>query len=438
MIRLAGLLLMLLAVAAAPIAAEDLDDLFGSSDTAEDDLFGSSSDTDDLFGGDSLVEDVVETDLALSDLLLTNDQGPVISGSYSFSISPRATWSVDDQELSWGLSGGISSRLILDARPSADTRFFLKADMAYPYTDRLLSLKELFGDFDIDDRVFFRVGKQTLNWGVGYFFSPANLLNITDIDPADAEAELEGPLSVKMNMPIGIDNLYGYVIIPEASVDLMDLAYAIKYEKVIGSSEVGIGGYYTEDQAPSLMATLSTTTFGDIMLFGEVLLRYGSDATFITGITPPSTVNLAELPDDRFYGSATAGFMFSKSFDGSDLGISLTGQYYYNGESYDGADLIAVSFINSGAHYGAANLSVSLTDELSAGVFWYGNMSDLSGMVRPVVSWTVDDTIRISLDASITYGDAGDQFTPDIPLGEMTLGHVIIPTLSISLGGAQF
>ncbi len=397
MIRLAGLLLMLLAVAVAPIAAEDLDDLFGSSDTAEEDLFGSSSDTDDLFGGDSLVEDVVETDLALSDLLLTNDQGPVISGSYSFSIAPSATWSVDDQELSWGLSGGISSRLILDVRPSADTRFFLKADMAYPYTDSLLSLKELFGDFDIDDRVFFRVGKQTLNWGVGYFFSPANLLNITDIDPADAEAELEGPLSVKMNMPIGIDNLYGYVIIPEASVDPMDLAYAIKYEKVIGSSEVGIGGYYTEDQAPSLMATLSTTTFGDIMLFGEVLLRYGSDATFIT------TGGEVNLSDDRFYGSATAGFMFSKSFDGSDLGISLTGQYYYNGESYDGA-LLAVPPAKIGAHYGAANLSVSLTDELSAGVFWYGNMSDLSGIVTPVVRWAADENISISLNAILNYG----------------------------------
>ena len=48
-----------------------------------------------------------------------------------------------------------------------------------------LALSELFADFDVDNRVFVRAGKQTVNWGVGTFFSPANLINLDEIDPED-------------------------------------------------------------------------------------------------------------------------------------------------------------------------------------------------------------------------------------------------------------
>ncbi len=445
-------LLSLVMIGLTPLTADDLDSLFGDTETTEEDISGSSDGGDALFSGGSLVEDVVETDKELSDILLTNEDVVVIGGSYSFSLAPSWAWSFADQSAVWGFSTDLRSKLYLDARPSSDTRFYAKAVITYPFTedadrlvpepepetidegrgfDDIISIKELFGDFNIDDTVFFRVGKQTLNWGVGYFFSPANLLNITQIDPMNADAELEGPVSVKMNMPIGIDNLYGYLIVPESTAEPIDLAYAAKYEKVIGGSEIGIGAYYRYDHAPAVMATLSTT-IDDVMIFGEGVVRYGSDISYSTG-----PLSFHALPDDRFYASATAGFMFSWSAEESDFGIALTGQYYFNGEGYDGNDLAALPPVLSGFHYVGANLSCTLTDELSTGVLWYGNMTDLSGMVTPSITWRPLDDIRMSLGATYSYGDPGDQFTPSIP-GFFVGGSKIIPTLKVSLGGAGF
>ena len=59
-------------------------------------------------------------------------------------------------------------------------------DVSYPFDDQggtrefdeVFHVSELFSDFQFRDTLFFRAGKQTINWGVGYFFSPADLLYI--------------------------------------------------------------------------------------------------------------------------------------------------------------------------------------------------------------------------------------------------------------------
>lgn len=284
----------------------------------------------------------------------------------------------------------------------------------------------------IADDYFFRVGKQSLNWGVGYFFSPANLLNIEQIDPSDAEADLEGPLSVKVNRPVGMDNLYGYVILPDGTDEPQDVKLAAKYEKVIGSSEVGIGAVYQYDTAPAIMATLSTSTFYDIAVFAEAVVRYGSDASYTSTSSSP-----IELDDDRLYVSGTAGFMLSDSFEENDMSYSLTAQYYYNGEGYDGDDLFANPFEQSGYHYGGAMASFSFSDDISSSVLWYGNLSDGSGIVTPSVSWSPDENVSLSFGAGYTYGEDGDQFTPG-NVGSFSITSNLVPYVSVSLGGEDF
>lgn len=437
-----------LLLAGTPLAAEDLDDLlFG--ETLEDELFGSPSEEEDLFGEDSLIQLIEESETDQTEDLLTNEDGAVITGSYSFSLQPQVIWDLEDT-FTWGLSANLSSELTLDARPTSETRFFANAEISYPFTvdeeltdsdlapneednvivtsrsfDDIIHITEMFGDFIIGDDYFFRVGKQSLNWGVGYFFSPANLLNVEQIDPEDADADLEGPLSVKLNRPVGMDNLYGYVIIPDGAEEPQDVKLAAKYEKVIGSSEVGIGAVYQYGSAPALMATLSTSTIYDISVFAEGVVKYGSDATYTS-----STFSTIELDDDRLYASGTAGFLLSDSLEDSDMSYSLTGQYYYNGEGYDGDDLFANPFERSGFHYGGAIASFSFNGDVSTSVLWYGNLGDGSGIVTPSISWSPDENISLALGAGYTYGDDD---------GQMSLGGSrLAPYIAVSLGGEDF
>ena len=330
MSRRFGALFLALALVLLPVAADvDEDALFGSS--AEDDMFSDSS---------PLIEEVSQTSLALEDLLLSNEAGVLIGGSFGFSLKPEWSRNLSTGVDSWGVSSAINSQLFFDARPDTRLRIYGKFDLAYPYdTDNgFLSIKELFSDFSYKDKLFFRVGKQTINWGVGYFFSPADLLNLSEINPTDADAQLDGPLSVKMNMPMGVDNLYGYVVIPDdqSDLDMTDLAYAVKYEKVIGGSEFGFGAYYRKDQPPSAMLTMSSG-IGEVAIFGEAVVSYGSDRKFwvVGGFEP------VENPDDRLYFQGTVGARFSWMDDDSDLGVSFAGQYYYNGEGYGGDGVLS-------------------------------------------------------------------------------------------------
>ncbi|MCF7954085.1 MAG: hypothetical protein K9K78_08420, partial [Spirochaetales bacterium] len=140
---------LLLALALSPLAADDdleaelfgggssssddmlsEEDMFGeSTDSAdafadEESLFGaagddsssqvSGSDEDALFSG-SLVSEAEETDLALDELLLVNEDGVVIGGSFSFSLTPGWNWYLDAGENEGILSYSLKSKLFFDA-----------------------------------------------------------------------------------------------------------------------------------------------------------------------------------------------------------------------------------------------------------------------------------------------------------------------------------
>ena len=433
LMKKAFILLILITLVTSVLWAND--DLFG----VESDLFGGDGDDlDSLFGDDSsLVADVVETDIVLDELLLTNESGVVIGGNYAFSITPGWAWNLEANTNRGSFSTNLQSEIYFDARPNTDIRVYGDARISYPFEtaeddsrgfDDIVAIGELFSDFTINDTIFIRAGKQTINWGVGYFFSPADLLNLAEIDPSDPDADLEGPVSVMINAPIEVDNFYGYLIVPENTEDITDLAGAVKYEKVVGGTEIGIGGYYRDGQPPAGMLTVSTN-IADISVFGEGVIQYGSDKGYLTGSLP--TPVIYENPDDVWYVSGTVGTMFSLSSDESDLGLSFVGQYFYNGEGYSGDDLIATPGGKSGLHYAAANLSVTLTDTISSRVFWYGNLSDGSGFVNPSLAWKPADYMGINVGLNYNYGGVdGGEFAP--------FGDMLSASLSLSFGGTGF
>ena len=396
--------LMILILLISPVFAETVDEaeLFGSS---EDDLFGSSGSDDDLFGGsDDLLTDIENSETDMGSAMLTNEQPVVIGGSYSFSLTPGWGWKFDESDDIGAISANLSSRLYFDARPNESIRVYGKAVLSYPFEETttrsfsdILSVQELFSDFTVGDDLFVRVGKQNLNWGVGYFFSPANLLNISSIDPLDPEAELTGPVSIKMNKPVGIDNIYGYVIIPSANVALDGLKYAAKYEKVIGNSEIGLGGLYTYGDDPIVMSTLSTS-IGDVALFAE------------------GTASFAAIDDVEF--AATAGGRYSWSAPESDLSLNLAGQYYYD-----------QSLPTDFRHNTMANVSLGINSDLSVGVSWLNSAVKL---VQPTITWSPFEYMNIQLAGIYLYGDVNTF------MGEVIMGDALGATVKVTLGNTSF
>ena len=70
---------------------------------------------------------------------------------------------------------------------------------------------EIFLDFNLYNKVYFRFGKQVLAWGTGYFFSPSDLINVEKKTIEDMEKS-KGNLGLKIHVPKGTDkNFYSYI-----------------------------------------------------------------------------------------------------------------------------------------------------------------------------------------------------------------------------------
>jgi hypothetical protein len=428
----------------------------GSAAWAQDTGSGSVStgttgtDLDSLFGGDVVESPAPATAAPVDPIsaLLSGDKFK-IGGSFSGALNASATWS--DY---WGgttpflepdstaLAATLKSTLYFDARPDDNFRVYGSVKSAWPFStlSATASIFELFADFNLNDKAFFRFGKSTVKWGVGYFWSPADVINPEPINLMDATAQREGPVNFRVNIPMfgTQNNFYMYTIIDEKNVTFSTTALAAKAEFLVGPWELGIGGYYRYDTAERGMLTL-TGPIGNFDVFGEAMLSRGSAKTFVTNIatTPPYTISYSKTANNRenLYFSASTGFMFSNQKDN----FSVVGQYYYNGEGYTNADrkaLIAdaetaiaavagnpaASAIlkaalpalaaGSGQHYAALSISKSklFADDLSASIIAVGNLSDLSAILKPTFSWAVNDYFKLSLSPLFVVGASDSEY----------------------------
>lgn len=423
---------------------------------------------DSLFGGEEVVEEAPaqpSSDAAKKNPVtaaLKSDKVRV-GGSFSGSKTPSATWAdfwdgdvaLNDDTTSLGTS--LKSTLFFDARPSEDLRVYGSVKAAYPFSTETadgvlvpnLSIFELFADFNLNDKVYFRMGKSTVKWGVGYFWSPADVINLEPINVLDAEAQREGPINFRINVPIAgtQNNLYFYTILDSEDVDFDTTALAAKAEFLLGNYEVGLGAYYRYDTAERAMLTL-TGPLGDFDIFGEAMVSRGSAKTFVTSIAPNGTISKRTNDDirDSLFFSASAGFLYSNSNEN----LTIVGQYYYNGEGYSPADretLVDDAYIaiaqnpassaqlfaslsslisGSGQHYAALMLSkgeLLSIEDLSASVIAMANLSDLSGLVKPSLSWSVTDNFKLTLSPMFLFGPTGSgEFSMAGDLVNLSLG----------------
>lgn len=421
----------------------------------EDDSFGADPFGDELFGEamfddtDSLVSQAQETGVDNSAELLTQDRvklGGALKLEVQATTEPE-TWEAGSAaEVDPAVD--LELDLYVDARPAETLRIYAKGSLAYPFAEASdYKIKEAFADIEPVQGTYVRAGLQTLNWGVGYFFSPANLLDLAKVDPEDPEARLPGRLAIRAQVPVGLDNFYAYALLDQAA-EGGPVGLAGKLELVLGSVELGLGGLWQPDAPQAAMATL-TGRLGDFDLFGEAALRWNDDKVFvIADALHPSGIS-TETREEALFVLGTAGFTWSWKDELGRLGVALRGQYYYNGLGYDEQSLVSDNqeaikplvltgilamedLMERGRHYGAATLGLSDIGGSDAGasIFWLGNLVEGSGKLSLGTSYDGLENMRLSLGYTIFYGTAGSEFTG--------AGQTSSINLKLSLTGLTF
>ena len=339
-----------------------------------------------------------------------------------------------------------------------------------------ITVFELFSDYTWRDTLFFRFGRHTIKWGTGYFFSPADVLNLTALDAEDPTADRLGPVSLRAVYPFGLTgNAYLYLI-TNTGAGVRDVAVAPRVDFAVGRGEIGLGAYYQRALAPRLVV-LSTASIGEVDVFSEAVLLWGSDRVFVSpanGGNEELVLETYEVDDRPFY-QATAGARYLREWE-RGVSTAVIAQYFYNGEGYDGsvpgllpaaAELLLNPTLNAdyrapndrpedyeppptlgfsdlanwGRHYGAITASVSdlFAQGLTLSTLGLVNLSDRSGVLIPSIRHQFLERFSLSLSARFTFGPEDGEFTNPAALfagGEATPTFGL--TLTLSTPGGAF
>lgn len=461
-----------------------------NSSDLENDLFGGDEDT--LISADEARSDSksnlkFKADLEKASLSLESKKLR-IGGSLSSSMGINYAWvdpysKKDDYLKSFKDGKGtfnttLNGSLFFDARPNEDLKLYGKFLFGFPFEKSLsgaltvpknsfgplppndiilpigvngaanIKIQELYTDFSAKDIAFFRFGKHAVKWGTGYFYSPADVINISRIDPQDPTADREGGISLRTHIiiPKTQHNIWLYMLPPGQGEDF-DPKYtagAAKGEFVVGNWELGFGGWYKYEKAPRLITTVSGSIAGKVAVFGEGVFAWGSDYTYYKADMSSYTEK-----NKPFFQATLGG-----SYSNADTNTTIALQYFYNGFGYSNTD-VSTSILekaedpvslsdasfrkklqnvlamgNRGQHYIALNISQNKlgTDKLSLNLFQQFAISELEGFSKLTLNWKIYKFASMSTGPSFSY-----PLSPN----SKTKGQIGY-SLSFRLGGGTF
>jgi len=451
----------LFASGALSIGAQDAAAPAASSPGSEDDMFGSPETVTQA--------NQSSKEAAGTSEFLKYDQtkvGGTITGKIGFSSiwSPAYDGSSKLFKPSdYYLSPDLEGKVTLVAKPLTDFGVNMDFRTSWPFTTTAkdsngdtytapnISVWSLYSKFNWQDKVYFSFGKQPLSWGVskGYFQPADDIFAVSAaIDPTNTGAEREGPVSLKTTIPLGVtNNLYFYAGLPSAgggssspllqsttsatsltNIDPADARLAVKGEFGFGNTEAALAAFYAYNDYPRLLA-MGTTGIGSWNIYGEGVLKYGSERYFISETTPtwPNPLGLVGSQESgKLYFTGTLGCYYTDS----DNRVTIMAAYMYNGEAQRGVDyqqalsyyMIASNTANwdrskFGTHYAFASFSKGNIfhdklgiDKLSASLIAIADLSDLSGYIMPSLTWTFFDYMSLQTGATINFGQAGDEY----------------------------
>jgi len=407
--------------------------------------------TDDL---DALFEDPESAVVAEAAVVedpeadILNDEGSFVwAGDFTGSTTLRAGYgdlvpSADEladprEQLALDFGG----RLWFDARPDRKYRVFAKFSADYPFDQaESFRLFELFSDFNWNETVFFRFGKQTAAWGLSRFYQIADPLSVGVKDPAEPAADLEGPLALKVAVPFDVNNLYLYAVVKDSylpedvqTASIQDLGLGLKADflvpvpenRLVGNGEFTVGVFGQRRLAPKAVAGFSTG-IGDWQVFTDQVLSWGLDSYRL--VDDGSTT---EKPDTGLFWSATLGAMYVNN----DWHWTVYGEYLFSAAASDDPEYLekwttryadenpdqfglpatgltpTLAYTDLFGYLSRHNSALSLawselpgTDKLAIDLLWLQNWVDWSGMVTPQLTFKPFDHCSIQIGVSLVWG----------------------------------
>jgi len=498
-----------------PLRAEDSADfsdeaLFGSS-TDDADFFGSGD--DDFFMDDGIdeLESTKEDSTGLTKGVLFEAGSIRVGGSFDMGLNTYTTLYDKESDRTFGeqishsgLSPNANATLSIDARPTQTLRMYTKFGIKYPYKDSVafsgglgsgtatppdpsvladfdsfrdfllanssavtegnlgasitnwLFLKELFTDFSIADRFFFRFGLHTVSWGTGIFFSPvSDMINTSSIDPEHTDAQVNGSLNLRTQITFpGTQTCLWLYVVPESKANTPDTssiseddslseymndtafpyslkktAFAAKGEFVVGGWEIGGGIFYKLHNAPRIMATASGSIInGKVGVFGEAVLRYGSDKEW-------NEDESWSGKDLIFQGTVGAMYIWNEPK------ITFMAQYFFDGNKDDHEYSTKGSSIAATVNFGKIG-TTDLTANLF-GLFYLGkeNVTTITDAAQLISTGTTFMPYAGIVSASLSYKPislVSLSGGPYITWLSMSEAPVIGLKLGVTLGGGKF
>ncbi|MBN1757996.1 MAG: hypothetical protein JW863_06755 [Chitinispirillaceae bacterium] len=205
-----------------------------------------------------------------------------------------------------------------------------------------IAVPEIFLDANIDRKVYFRAGKQVLQWGRGYFWNPTDLVNVEKKAFVEKIGSREGTYGVKAHVPFGTKaNIYTFIDMNRlSSVD--DLAGAARVEGLFGGVEAGVALWGKRGYDPIAGIDFSATLFS-WSITGEMSITSGKNYRVLDmGKSAVITGNPANAPlAFKDFGNTavvrlSAGFM--RMFDLLDIDdrVMVVGEFYFNQIGDDG------------------------------------------------------------------------------------------------------
>lgn len=336
--------------------------------------------------------------------------------------------------------------LYLDARPTERLRAFVQGRVVYdPTADAAepdafggtpetvdVALDQLWLKLDFGRAVFVTAGKQRIKWGTGRFWNPTDFLNVTRLQPLSIFDERLGVPLVKVHVPIESLgwNLYALAQFDDANSPA-DVGGALRAEFLLGVTEISTSVVARNDEPLRLGADVSTGLLDPFDLYAEFALVHGAglrrwegDFAFGPGGLPSATPTLVDREDD-WIPAVSAGFEWGIKYSDQDS-LYISGEYFYNGNGYDGADLYPwllfqgdfVPFY-TGEHYTALSFVLPAPGNWNDTTFvlsGLGNLSDQSFLTRLDYQVTVLTRLRLYLFANYHFGENGEfNFSLEIP-----------------------
>jgi hypothetical protein len=192
------------------------------------------------------------------------------------------------------------------------------------------SVRELFLDMHINNRIYFRLGKQVLQWGRCYFWNPTDLINS---DKKTFEKKIgyrDGTYGLRVHQPFGTQwNWYAFVDTGN-KFRQEDLAGAFKIETVINRTEMAVSIWDKKNRNTVYGYDFSTRVY-DLDAAGEISFSQGGNNN---RLEENNGVLSQERNCDRWVSQFSLDL--GKAFDWNEQNdkISVTGEYFYNQSGY--------------------------------------------------------------------------------------------------------